>query len=123
MVGSDHCAWAIEEKRAGADDFSLIPHGIPALETQLPTLWDAGVRGRQGRALAADSLAANELASPWSQITANRLVEAMSTTPARLHGLYPRKGTIALGSDADLVLFDPGRNETISQSRLHSRAG
>ena len=123
MVGSDHCAWAIEEKRAGADDFSLIPHGIPALETQLPTLWDTGVRGRQGRALASDSLAANELASPWSQITANRLVEAMSTTPARLHGLYPRKGTIALGSDADLVLFDPGRNETISQSRLHSRAG
>ncbi|MCC7368412.1 MAG: dihydropyrimidinase [Chloroflexi bacterium] len=123
MVGSDHCAWAIEEKRAGEHDFSLIPHGIPALETQLPALWDAGVRGAKGRMLTAADFQADELASPWSRITPNRLVDAMSTTPARLHGLYPRKGTIALGSDADLVLFDPTRAETISQSRLHSRAG
>ena len=47
----------------------------------------------------------------------------MSTAPAKLHGLYPRKGTIAIGSDADLVLFDDDRRETVSQARLHSRAG
>jgi len=103
LVGSDHCSWTLEHKRVGADDFSLIPHGIPALETQLPTLWSAGVGG--------------------GKVTPNRLVEAMCETPARLHGLYPRKGTIAIGSDADLVLFDPERVETISQVRLHSRAG
>jgi dihydropyrimidinase len=109
MVGSDHCAWTLTEKSVGAEDFSQIPHGIPALETQLPTLWNAGVSN-------------NGLAMDDGR-SANRLVEAMSTTPAKLHGLYPRKGTIAIGSDADLVLFDDNRRETISQSRLHSRAG
>ncbi|MFN8632319.1 MAG: dihydropyrimidinase [Chloroflexota bacterium] len=103
VVGSDHCAWTLTEKSVGAEDFSQIPHGIPALETQLPTLWGVGVGG--------------------GKLSAQRLVEAMSTGPARLHGLYPRKGTIAVGSDADIVLFDPNRRETVSQSRLHSRAG
>src|SRR4051794_2092779 len=142
LVGSDHCSWAIAEKSVGADDFSLIPHGIPALETQLPTLWSVGVGGnRVGRPAAgrndlfrvqATRLAAgNERPSllrdvhstTTSLVSARRLVDAMSTTPAKLHGLYPRKGTIALGSDADLVLFDPERQETISQARLHSRVG
>jgi dihydropyrimidinase len=109
LVGSDHCSWRLEEKSVGADDFSLIPHGIPALETQLPALWSMGVDGNR---LNLDG-----------ETRANRLVEAMSTAPAKLHGLYPRKGTIAIGSDADLVLFDDNRRETISQSRLHSRAG
>jgi dihydropyrimidinase len=109
LVGSDHCAWRLEEKSVGADDFSQIPHGIPALETQLPTLWSMGVDGNR---LNLDG-----------ETRANRLVEAMSTAPAKLHGLYPRKGTIAIGSDADLVLFDDNRRETIAQSRLHSRAG
>lgn len=102
-IGSDHCAWTLDQKSVGRDDFSLIPHGIPALETQLPALWTAGVNG--------------------GTLSPNRLVEAMAEAPARLHGLYPRKGTIAVGSDADLVLFDPGREETITQARLHSRAG
>jgi dihydropyrimidinase len=102
-VGSDHCAWTLEQKSVGRDDFSLIPHGIPALETQLASLWTAGVVG--------------------GKVTANRLVEAMATAPARLHGLYPRKGTVAVGSDADLVLFDPNREETIAEARLHSRTG
>jgi len=103
VIGSDHCAWTLEQKSVGAEDFSLIPHGIPALETELVSLWTAGVGG--------------------GKLSANRLVEAMATAPARLHGLYPRKGTIAVGSDADLVLFDPNRDETITQSRLHSRTG
>jgi dihydropyrimidinase len=109
VVGSDHCSWTLEEKAVGAEDFSRIPHGIPALETQLPTLWTAGVE-RQKLAVDGDR-------------RANRLVEAMATAPAKLHGLYPRKGTIAIGSDADLVLFDDDRRETVSQARLHSRAG
>ena len=103
VVGSDHCSWTLAEKSVGAEDFSQIPHGIPALETQLPTLWSVGVGG--------------------GKLSMNRLVEAMATGPARLHGLYPRKGTIAVGSDADLVLFDPERRETVSQERLHSGAG
>jgi dihydropyrimidinase len=103
MVGSDHCSWALAEKSIGAEDFSQIPHGIPALETQLPTLWSAGVGG--------------------GKLSQNRLVEVMATAPAKLHGLYPRKGTIAVGSDADIVLFDPTRRETITNERLHSRAG
>jgi dihydropyrimidinase len=103
VVGSDHCSWTLAEKLVGAEDFSQIPHGIPALETQLPTLWSVGVGG--------------------GKLPANRLVEAMATAPARLHGLLPRKGTIAVGSDADIVLLDPNRQETVSQARLHSRAG
>jgi dihydropyrimidinase len=103
VVGSDHCSWTLDEKSVGVEDFSQIPHGIPALETQLPTLWSVGVGGEK--------------------LTATRLVDAMATSPARLHGLYPRKGTIAVGSDADLVLFDPSRREVVSQERLHSRAG
>jgi dihydropyrimidinase len=103
VVGSDHCAWSIQEKSVGADDFSQIPHGIPALETQLPALWSVGVGG--------------------GKLSAQRLVEAMSTGPARLHGLYPRKGTIAVGSDADIVLLDPNRRETIAEAKMHSRTG
>jgi len=103
IVGSDHCAWTLEQKSVGADDFTRIPHGIPALETELPSLWTAGVGG--------------------GKLAATRLVEVMATAPARLHGLYPQKGTVAVGSDADLVLFDPQRRETIAQARLHSRAG
>jgi dihydropyrimidinase len=102
LVASDHASWTLDQKRS-ASDFSTIPQGIPALETQLTSLWTAGV----GRA----------------RVSPSRLIEALSTAPAKLHGLYPRKGAIAPGSDADLVLFDPSRSATISQARLHSRAG
>ena len=127
MVGSDHCSWAMSEKSIGAEDFSQIPHGIPALETQLPTLWSAGVMGKQDWPMA-DLLKhwfgpVRKDGWSWGTVSPNRLVETMATTPAKLHGLYPRKGTIAVGSDADIVLFDPSRRETISQERLHSRAG
>jgi dihydropyrimidinase len=123
VVGSDHCSWRIEEKSVGAEDFSQIPHGIPALETQLPTLWSVGVGGdtRPGSATQSTNGSSTEETKP--RLSANRLVEVMSTGPAKLHGLYPRKGTIAIGSDADLVLFDDNRRETVSQARLHSRAG
>jgi len=102
VVASDHAAWTLEQKRT-ATDFSTVPQGIPALETELVSLWTAGVGG--------------------GKVSQSRLVEVLSTSPAKLHGLYPRKGTIAVGSDADIVLFDPNRTATISQARLHSRTG
>jgi dihydropyrimidinase len=123
VVGSDHCSWRIEEKSIGAEDFSLIPHGIPALETQLPTLWSVGVGGGTWLSSATQPTNGASTGETEQRITANRLVEVMATAPAMLHGLYPRKGTIEIGSDADLVLFDDSRRETVSQAHLHSRAG
>jgi dihydropyrimidinase len=102
IIASDHAAWTLEQKRT-ATDFSTVPQGIPGLETELAALWTAGVVA--------------------GKVSKNRLIEALSAAPARLHGLYPRKGTLAVGSDADIVLFDPNRVETITQGRLHSRTG
>jgi dihydropyrimidinase len=99
LVASDHATWTLDQKQLGADDFSQIPQGIPALETELATLWSA------------------------NKLTPQRLVEVLSTAPATLHGLYPRKGTIAVGSDADIVVLDPNKSGTITQQTLHSKAG
>jgi len=99
VVSTDHCPFNFEtDKRLGASDFSKIPNGAPGIENRLSLLYDAGVRtGRLSR---------------------TRWVELTSTAPARLFGLAPRKGTIAPGADADLVIFDPERETTIS-SRTH----
>src|SRR5262249_54186151 len=108
-----------------------------------PTLWSVGVGGNRVTGaprsaqtdlyrVTADRLAAGDgrpslsrdvHSSTSSLVSARRLVDAMSATPAKLHGLYPPKGRIALGAGADLVLSDPERRETVSQARLHSRAG
>lgn len=103
LVASDHAPWKLEQKEAGRRDLSQIPHGIPALETELATLYTDGVAG--------------------GRISMSRLVEALSTAPARLHGLYPAKGTVAVGSDADLVLFAPDRPGRVELARMHSRTG
>ena len=80
-----------------------MPYGVPGLETEMRVIYSEGVsRGR---------------------IALQTFVAAFATNPARIFGLYPRKGTIAVGSDADLVLFDPRKVETIDERRLHSRAG
>jgi len=101
-VSTDHCAFLWDgQKSLGRDDFSKIPNGGPGLENRLHMLHEFGVR--QGR------------------ITLNRMVELLATNPAKLFGLYPRKGTIAVGSDADLVVFDPNRTHTISASTHHSK--
>jgi dihydropyrimidinase len=101
-VTSDHCPfrWR-DQKSLGREDFSQIPNGAPTIEHRLHMLHHHGVR--QGR------------------ISLNRLVELFATQPARLFGLYPKKGTIAIGSDADLVIFDPQRELTISAAAHHSR--
>jgi dihydropyrimidinase len=102
-IGSDNCSWTVEQKAVGAQDFRKVPYGVPGLETQMRVIYSEGVA--KGR------------------ISVHTFVAAFATNPARIFGLYPQKGTIAVGSDADLVLFDPARTETIDERRLHSRAG
>jgi len=100
-VATDHCPWTLEQKALGQGDFTKIPNGAPGVETRVPLMYHYGVN--EGR------------------LTLQRFVEACATAPARLFGLYPRKGTIVPGSDADLVLFDPQREVTLSYRTLHQR--
>jgi len=102
-ISTDHCAYLFKgQKDAGKDDFRQIPNGGPGLENRLQMIHHFGVR--EGR------------------ITLNRMVELLCTNPAKLFGLYPRKGTLAVGSDADVVVFDPEKRVTISAKTHHSRA-
>ncbi len=102
VISTDHCAFLWDgQKTLGRDDFSKIPNGGPGLENRLHMIHHFGVR--EGR------------------IDLNRMVELLCTNPAKLFGLYPRKGTIAVGSDADLVVFDPGKRHTISAANQQSK--
>ncbi|HUF89603.1 MAG TPA: dihydropyrimidinase [Gemmatimonadota bacterium] len=102
VVGTDHCAFDFATQKAmGRDDFRKIPNGFMGLEERLPLLHTHGVA--------------------TGRISANRWVELCATNPAKIFGLYPRKGTIAVGSDADLVLWDPGASGRISAKTHHSR--
>jgi len=99
-VGTDHCPFNfVGQKDRGRDDFTLIPNGIPGIETRVPLLYHEGVN--KGR------------------ITVNRFVELVATNPARLFGLYPQKGTIAVGSDADLVVWDREKRVRLTVDNLH----
>jgi dihydropyrimidinase len=101
-VSTDHCAFLWEgQKSLGRDDFSKIPNGGPGIENRLQMIHHFGVRE--------------------DRITLNRMVELLATNPAKLFGLYPRKGTLAVGSDADIVVFDPEKRVTISAATHHSR--
>ena len=109
VVSTDHCPFCFNEqalglkysKDLGKTDFSKIPNGAPGVETRLPLVYDGGVR--------------------TGRISLHRMVELTATTPAKLFGLFPRKGTIAVGSDADLVIFDPDEEWTIRAKDHHSR--
>jgi dihydropyrimidinase len=102
-ISTDHCAFLWDgQKTMGRDDFSKIPNGGPGLENRLQMIHEFGVRA--------------------GRISLNRMVELLSTNPAKLFGLYPRKGTIAVGSDADIVIFDPEKTVTISASTHHSKS-
>ncbi|MBL8857787.1 MAG: dihydropyrimidinase [Planctomycetes bacterium] len=99
-VATDHCPFCMkDEKQIGKDDFSKIPNGAPGIETRMSLMYDGGV------------LAGN--------ITLERFVEVTSTSPAKIFGLFPKKGTIAVGSDADIVLFDPAGSTTWSAKTHH----
>jgi dihydropyrimidinase len=80
-----------------------VPYGVPGLETEMPVIYSEGVS--------------------QARISLQTFVAAFSTNPARIFGLYPQKGTIAVGSDADLVLFDPAGKGVVDERQLHSRAG
>ena len=94
-ISTDHCPFCFEDQKTlGINDFSKIPNGAPGIENRLSLVFSGGV----GKGL----------------IGLNEFVKLTSTAAAKMFGLFPRKGTIAVGSDADLVVFDPHRNETIS---------
>jgi dihydropyrimidinase len=102
VVSTDHCPFCFkEQKELGRDDFTKIPNGGPGIEHRMSLIYSGGVAS--------------------GRFSVNRFVELVSTTPAKLFGLYPRKGTIAVGSDADLVIFDTGRKHTISAKTHHMR--
>src|ERR1700729_1251818 len=102
VVSTDHCPFCFkDQKQLGVDDFTKIPNGGPGIEHRLSLIYTGGVHGKR--------------------FSPNRFVEVVSTSPAKLFGLFPRKGTIAVGSDADLVIFDPNEEQIISAATPHMR--
>jgi dihydropyrimidinase len=100
IVSTDHCPFDFEgQKDLGKGDFRKVPNGLPGVEDRLDMLHDGGVVG--------------------GRLTKERWVEISSTAPARLFGMYPQKGAIAIGSDADIVVYDPNRKHTISAKTHH----
>ncbi|MBI4548481.1 MAG: dihydropyrimidinase [Ignavibacteriae bacterium] len=102
VVSTDHCPFCFkEQKELGKDDFTKIPNGGPGVENRLQLLFEGGVNKKR--------------------ISLNRWVEITSTTPAKMFGMYPRKGTIAIGSDADIVIWNPNIEHVISAKTHHMR--
>ncbi len=115
-IGTDHCPFffdgtkpivyegreiAIPGKELGKDDFTKIPNGLPGIEDRMPVLWTTGVRS--------------------GKITANQFVAYNSTNPAKIFGLYPKKGALLAGSDADVVIWDPEKKVTYGVAHAHQR--
>jgi dihydropyrimidinase len=109
VVSTDHCPFffdgtkpgTIRGKELGEGDFSKIPNGVPGIEDRQMIMWDKGVNG--------------------GHFNPNRFVELTATNPAKIFGMYPRKGTIAVGADADIVLWDAQAKHTISAATMHMR--
>ncbi len=101
LVSTDHCPFCMKEKELGRGNFAKIPNGAPGIEQRMGLLWDGGVRTKR--------------------IDINRYVQITSTSAAKIFGLYPKKGTIAPGSDADVVIFDPEREVRWSAKTHHMR--
>ncbi|MDB5250493.1 MAG: phenylhydantoinase [Segetibacter sp.] len=99
VVGTDHCPFTWEQKLMGKEDFSKIPNGHPAIEHRMELLFSEGVKN--------------------GKISLQKYVEVTSTNAAKIFGMFPKKGTIAIGSDADLVLFNPDQKHTISANTHH----
>ena len=101
VVGTDHCPFTLEQKDMGKDNFAKIPNGHPAIEHRMEFMYSEGVRK--------------------GKISLPKFVEITSTNAAKIFGMYPRKGTIAIGADADLVIFDPNKKHIISAETHHMR--
>jgi dihydropyrimidinase len=103
VISTDHCPFCMkEQKELGRDDFSKIPNGAPGVENRMALIYNGGVVEQR--------------------ISLNRFVELTSTAAAKMFGLFPRKGTIAIGSDADIVIFDPDKEQTFSVKTQHMNA-
>jgi dihydropyrimidinase len=104
-VGSDHCAFPYKDKirlfETRGSVFQMIPHGAPGIETRVPLIFSEGVSK--------------------NRISVTKFVELVATNPAKFAGLYPRKGTLAIGSDADITIIDPKKEVTIKQEMLHGK--
>lgn len=101
VVATDHCPFCMkDQKELGKGDFSKIPNGMPGVETRLHLLWEGVTQGK---------------------ISMNRFVEITSTAPAKIFGMYGKKGTLAVGADADVVVWDPKREKTLGAKTLHMR--
>jgi dihydropyrimidinase len=98
VVSTDHCPFCMKEKELGKGDFSKIPNGAPGIETRMSLLYGGVLAGK---------------------ISLNRFVELTSTNPAKLMGLYPKKGSITIGGDGDLVVFDPEATMVLRHQDLH----
>lgn len=99
VIGTDHCPFTWEQKKMGKDDFSKIPNGHPAIEHRMELIFSEGVKK--------------------GKISLNKFVEVTATNPAKIFGMYPKKGTLAVGTDADIVIFDPEKEHVISKDTHH----
>lgn len=102
-ISTDHCSFTLEQKRAGLSDFTKIPNGMPGVETRAILMYTYGVRKKR--------------------ISIPQMCAYLSENPAKLYGMYPKKGAIRVGSDADIVVFDPRSSGVISQQSSHSACG
>ena len=102
-VSTDHCSFTVEQKRAGAEDFTKIPNGMPGVETRAILMYTYGVRKKR--------------------ITLSQMCAYLCENPAKLYGMYPKKGAIKVGSDADIVVFDPRGSGTITAASSRSKCG
>ena len=108
VIATDHCPYCMKEghlgkinqKSYGANDFSKIPNGAPGLQDRMTVVFDGGVK--------------------TGKLSLNRFIQLMSTNPAKIFGMFPRKGTIAIGSDADIVIFDPNEQHVLSSNTNYS---
>ena len=99
IVATDHCPFNWEQKLIGKDDFSKIPNGHPAIENRMELLFSEGVNK--------------------GKISLNKYVEVTSTNSAKIFGMFPNKGTIGIGADADIIIFDPNEEHTLSAKNHH----
>ena len=97
-VATDHCPFFFEQKKLGLNDFSKIPNGAPGIEARMQILLSEG---------------------PRHGLSLNKIVEITATNPAKIFGMYPRKGAVAPGSDADIIIYDPEKRATLSRAILH----